>query len=67
MFFIGAAKFASFAQAAECAFTHALQRGECLVRFADGTLAADFRPNSDGSVSIMATDRGRAFVEEAAR
>lgn len=64
MFFINDARFITFAQAAECAFVHARQRQESVkVRAFDGTLLADFVPNSDGTVSVFATDIGRSHVE----
>ncbi len=64
MFFINSAKFASFSAAALCAVKHAQQRGECVVRAANGTLLADFRLANDGSVSVCATDVGKPLVEE---
>lgn len=63
MFYINNARFASFNAAAQCAVIHARQRGECLVRGSDGTLLADFRAHADGTVSIAATDAGKAMVE----
>lgn len=63
MFTIENAKFASFSAAAACALVHARQRGECKVRASNGTLLADFVPNSDGTISIFTTDVGRPYVE----
>lgn len=67
MFTINNAKFASFSQATQVALIHARQRGECKVRDANGTLMADFVPNSDGTISIFATDYGKPYVEAEAR
>ena len=63
MFTINTAKFATFAQAAACALVHARQRGECQIRTSAGALLADFVHNEDGTISIFATDYGRAHVE----
>lgn len=61
-----AARFHTFAQAADCAVKHAQQRGPALIRnLRAGDLLADFRAMPDGTVSICGVGpRGRAFVEE---
>lgn len=74
MFFINSASsassasFATFALAAQVAILHVRQRGEnCMVRNADGALLADFYSVDGKTVSIAATDYGKAHVEELAR
>lgn len=60
------AKFATFAQAADCAVKHAQQRGPALIRAAhSGALLADFRLERDNTVSCVGVgERGRALVTE---
>ena len=63
------ARFATFAQAADCAVKHAQQRGPALIRsMRAGDLLADFRAMPDGTVSCYGIgERGRALVDGWAR
>ena len=61
-------RFATFAQAADCAVVHARQRGEAMIRYSSGILVADFRRMNDGTVSVAAAGQdGTVLVEEWAR
>ena len=55
------AKFAAFADAANCAVRHAQQRGPALVSHQNGPLVADFRKDADGRVTAADTGRLRAL------
>lgn len=60
-----AARFTSFATAADCAVKHAQQRGECQLRARhSGLLLADFRRMDDGTVSVYGVCEGKKMVEE---
>jgi len=62
------ARFATFADAANCAVKHAQQRGPALVRSGRaGNLVADFRAMEDRTVSVVGVGNGKHLVEEWAR
>ena len=63
-----AARFATFAEAANCATAYAKQRGECRVKLVGGGFLADFVPSYDRrQVSVFTTSKGEDYVLEWAR